>query len=54
MYNAMPMGRRKSISAYMLIKGRIGGEGGAAKLLGVPTSTLNSRIKRLGFRKEHF
>ena len=33
--------------------GRIGGNGGAAMLLGVPTSTLNSKIKRLGIRKEH-
>jgi transcriptional regulator with GAF, ATPase, and Fis domain len=35
------------------VKGKIGGAGGAAELLGVPTSTLNSRIKRLGIRKEH-
>jgi DNA-binding NtrC family response regulator len=35
------------------VKGRIGGAGGAAELLGVPTSTLNSRIKRLGIRREH-
>jgi len=33
--------------------GRIGGDGGAAMLLGLPTSTLNSRMKRLGIRKEH-
>jgi transcriptional regulator with GAF, ATPase, and Fis domain len=33
--------------------GRIAGKGGAAILLGVPTSTLNSKIKRLGIRKEH-
>jgi transcriptional regulator with GAF, ATPase, and Fis domain len=33
--------------------GRIAGEGGAAELLGVPTSTLNSKMKRLGIRKEH-
>jgi len=33
--------------------GRIGGSGGAAMLLGLPTSTLNSRMKRLGIRKEH-
>ena len=33
--------------------GRIGGNGGAAMLLGIPTSTLNSKIKRLGIRKEH-
>ena len=33
--------------------GRIAGKGGAASLLGLPTSTLNSKIKRLGIRKEH-
>jgi formate hydrogenlyase transcriptional activator len=33
--------------------GRIGGSGGAAELLGVPTSTLNSKMKRLGIRREH-
>jgi transcriptional regulator with GAF, ATPase, and Fis domain len=34
-------------------KGRISGEGGAAEILGVPPSTLGSKIKRLGIRKEH-
>jgi len=34
-------------------KGRIAGEGGAAEILGVPPSTLNSKIKRLGIRREH-
>ena len=34
-------------------KGRIGGKGGAAELLGLPTSTLNSKIKKLGIRREH-
>jgi formate hydrogenlyase transcriptional activator len=33
--------------------GRIGGHGGAAMLLDLPTSTLHSRIKRLGIHKEH-
>lgn len=36
------------------VKGRISGGGGAAELLGLPPSTLNSRIKRLGIRKGHF
>ena len=36
-----------------LANGKIGGTGGAAELLGVPTSTLNSKIKRLGITKEH-
>jgi formate hydrogenlyase transcriptional activator len=34
-------------------KGRIAGEGGAAEILGVPPSTLTSKIKRLGIRREH-
>lgn len=34
-------------------KGRIAGDGGAAEILGVPPSTLNSKIKRLGIRREH-
>jgi formate hydrogenlyase transcriptional activator len=33
--------------------GRISGSGGAAEILGVPPSTLNSKIKRLGIKKEH-
>jgi transcriptional regulator with GAF, ATPase, and Fis domain len=35
-------------------KGKIAGEGAAAELLGVPPSTLNSKIKRLGIKKEYF
>jgi transcriptional regulator with GAF, ATPase, and Fis domain len=34
------------------VDGRISGMGGAAELLGVPPSTLNSKIKKLGIRKE--
>jgi len=34
-------------------KGRIAGEEGAAEILGVPASTLNSKIKRLGIKREH-
>ncbi len=33
------------------VKGRISGEGGAAELLGVPPSTLNSKMKRLGISR---
>ena len=36
------------------INGRISGEGGAAELLGISPSTLNSKIKKLGIKKEHF
>ncbi|MDN3654214.1 sigma 54-interacting transcriptional regulator [Ferruginibacter paludis] len=35
------------------VNGRIAGEGGAAEILGIPPSTLNSRIKKLGIRREH-
>lgn len=34
-------------------KGRIAGPAGAAELLGVHPSTLNSRMKKLGIKKEH-
>ena len=32
-------------------KGRISGPGGAAELLGIPATTLNSKMKKLGLRK---
>lgn len=35
-------------------KGKVFGKGGAAELLGMNVSTLNSRIKRLGIKKEKF
>ncbi|HTE09522.1 MAG TPA: sigma-54 dependent transcriptional regulator [Chitinophagaceae bacterium] len=34
--------------------GKISGEGGAAELLNINASTLTSRIKKLGIKKEHF
>jgi DNA-binding NtrC family response regulator len=33
-------------------QGRIGGPGGAAEILGMPSSTLHSRIKKLGIKRE--
>ncbi len=36
-----------------LCNGKISGAQGAAKLLGVPATTLNSKIKRLGLAKKH-
>lgn len=33
--------------------GRIAGQGGAAQILGVPPTTLNSKLKRLGIKREH-
>jgi transcriptional regulator with GAF, ATPase, and Fis domain len=35
-------------------KGKITGEGGAAQKLGVPNSTLSSKMKRLHINREHF
>jgi two-component system, NtrC family, response regulator HydG len=35
-------------------RGKISGEGGAAELLNVNVSTLNSKIKKLGIQKEHY
>jgi transcriptional regulator with GAF, ATPase, and Fis domain len=36
-----------------LCNGKISGKNGAAELLGVPATTLNSKIKRLGLAKKH-
>jgi transcriptional regulator with GAF, ATPase, and Fis domain len=41
-------------TVLQLCNGRISGAEGAAKLLGVPATTLNSKIKRLGISKTHF
>jgi DNA-binding NtrC family response regulator len=35
-------------------KGKVFGQGGAAELLGINVSTLNSKIKKLGIKKEKF
>lgn len=34
-------------------RGKVSGANGAAHLLGVPTSTLNSKMKKLGIHREH-
>ncbi|MDR6943887.1 sigma-54-dependent Fis family transcriptional regulator [Mucilaginibacter pocheonensis] len=41
-------------AVLQICNGRISGEQGAAKLLGVPATTLNSKIKKLGLNKKHF
>ncbi len=41
------------LEALKHAKGKVSGPGGAAELLGLPYSTLNSRIKKLGIRKSH-
>jgi transcriptional regulator with GAF, ATPase, and Fis domain len=35
-------------------KGKVSGMGGAAEILNIPSSTLNSRIKKLGIKHSHF
>jgi formate hydrogenlyase transcriptional activator len=35
-------------------KGRIAGDGGAAEFLGIPPSTLASKLKRLGIQRTHY
>lgn len=42
------------LSVLRKVKGKIGGAGGAAEILGLPSSTLNSRIKKLGIHKESY
>jgi transcriptional regulator with GAF, ATPase, and Fis domain len=41
------------LSILKYCKGKISGAGGAADLLGVPASTLHSKMKRLGIKKDH-
>lgn len=42
------------LSALKKCNGKVSGEGGAAELLNIRVSTLNSRMKKLGIRKEHY
>lgn len=39
------------INVLKLCKGKVAGEGGAAALLGIPVTTLNSKIKKLEIKK---
>ncbi|MHC0443110.1 sigma-54-dependent Fis family transcriptional regulator [Flavobacterium sp. 3-210] len=45
--------REYILKVIKYVNGKIAGAGGAAQLLGVPPSTLTSKMKRLGIRKEH-
>ena len=45
--------RDNIIAALKKCNGKIFGKGGAAELLNINASTLNSKIKRLGIKKEH-
>ena len=45
------MERDYILSVLRLCKGKVYGEGGASEILKIPTSTLNSKIKKLGITK---
>jgi formate hydrogenlyase transcriptional activator len=42
------------LTVLQFCKGRVAGYNGAAKLLGIPPSTLSSKLKRLGIQKIHY
>jgi formate hydrogenlyase transcriptional activator len=46
--------RQHIITVLRQCKGRVAGYGGAAQFLGVPPSTLSSKLKRLGIQKAHY
>ena len=46
------MEREYILAVLRLCKGKVYGEGGAAEILEIPTSTLNSKIKKLGIGKD--
>tara|TARA_R110002051_G_scaffold75791_1_gene137771 strand:- start:302 stop:2212 length:1911 start_codon:yes stop_codon:yes gene_type:complete len=46
------MERDYILSVLKICNGKVYGEGGAAEILKIPASTLNSKIKKLGIRKE--
>lgn len=46
--------RKHILAALKYCAGKINGKSGAATLLGVPASTLNSRMQRLNIKKQHF
>jgi DNA-binding NtrC family response regulator len=47
------MEREHILEILKLCKGKIFGEGGAAEMLNIPSTTLNSKIKKLGIKYEY-
>jgi transcriptional regulator with GAF, ATPase, and Fis domain len=45
--------RRNLIAALVRTEGKVSGPKGAAELLGVKSTTLNSRMKKLGIKRQH-
>ena len=41
------------LSILKMCKGKISGNGGAAEILGIPATTLNSKIKKFKIKREH-
>jgi len=41
------------LSILKICKGKISGNGGAAEILGLPATTLNSKIKKFNIKREH-
>jgi transcriptional regulator with GAF, ATPase, and Fis domain len=46
------MEREHILSILKMCKGKIFGPGGAAEILNIPSTTLNSKIKKLGIKFE--
>jgi transcriptional regulator with GAF, ATPase, and Fis domain len=46
--------REYILSVLKKCNGRVSGPGGAAELLDVPSTTLNSKMKRLGITRKQF
>ncbi|RZJ23741.1 MAG: AAA family ATPase [Acinetobacter sp.] len=45
--------RKHILSILTYCNGRIAGDNGAASVLGIPSSTLSSRMKKLGIKRQH-
>jgi formate hydrogenlyase transcriptional activator len=52
--NLKDVERRHILAVIEKVGGRIGGKGGAAEVLGVPRTTLVSKMKKLGIKRSHW
>jgi DNA-binding NtrC family response regulator len=41
------------LSVLNTCSGKISGENGAAKIMGIPATTLESKMRKLGIKREH-
>lgn len=44
--------RENMLAALRRARGKVYGPGGAAELLGIPPTTLSSRVRKLGLKEE--